>query len=205
MHAVSESSDRHLIDLLRTEGPVGIVELARRVGVTSTAVRQRLQRLMGQGFVERRVERAGRGRPRHLYSLTEQGVRTAGNNYADLAMMLWTELRSVRDVEVRRGLLSRIASRFATMYRNRVRGHGLMERMDSLTGLFGEKGIPFDVDRCKELPVLTVQACPYPELAEQDRSICAIERMMFSEMLGENLRLSQCRLDGGNCCTFEVS
>lgn len=205
MHAVSESSDRQLIELLRTEGPVGIVELARCVGVTSTAVRQRLQRLMGQGLVQRRLERAGRGRPRHLYSLTDEGIRSAGTNYADLAMMLWTELRSVRNVEVRRGLLGRIASRFATMYRNRVGGQGLKERMGALAGLFGEKGIPFDVDKRDELPVLTVHACPYPELAERDRSICAIERMMFSEMVGENLRLSQCRLDGGNCCTFEVS
>ena len=32
-----------------------------------------------------------------------------------------------------------------------------------------------------EAAVLTVWACPYPELAEVDRGICAMERMMFAE------------------------
>jgi predicted ArsR family transcriptional regulator len=50
--------------------------------------------------------------------------------------------------------------------------------------------------------VLTAVACPYPELAEQDRGVCAMERMMFSEMVGERLKLTDCRLDGDACCRF---
>ena len=57
--------------------------------------------------------------------------------------------------------------------------------------------------RSNDLPLLQARACPYPDLAEQDRSVCSMERMMFSELVGENLRLSNCRLDGHNCCTFE--
>jgi len=53
------------------------------------------------------------------------------------------------------------------------------------------------------LPLLQARACPYPDLAEQDRSVCSMERMMFSELAGEDLRLSHCRLDGHTCCTFE--
>jgi predicted ArsR family transcriptional regulator len=52
--------------------------------------------------------------------------------------------------------------------------------------------------------VLTALACPYPELADQDRSVCAMERMLFAEVLGESVRLSKCRLDGDTCCSFEV-
>jgi predicted ArsR family transcriptional regulator len=66
--------------------------------------------------------------------------------------------------------------------------------------------VPFEVDRSNpQLPVLTALACPYPQLAEQDRSICSLERLMFSELVGENLRLSSCRLDGERCCSFEPS
>jgi len=32
-----------------------------------------------------------------------------------------------------------------------------------------------------------------------------MERMLISEILGETVRLSQCRLDGGCDCTFELS
>jgi len=59
------------------------------------------------------------------------------------------------------------------------------------------------VDHSGDLPLLRATACPYPDLAEQDRTVCSMERMMFSELVGENLRLSDCRLDGHSCCTFQ--
>ena len=74
-----------------------------------------------------------------------------------------------------------------------------------------ERNVPFTVERrfspdgAALLPVLTAEACPYPELAEQDRGICAVEKMMFSELLGEKVRLSECRLDGASCCRFETN
>src|SRR5207249_3092483 len=77
------------------------------------------------------------------------------------------------------------------------------EKMESLAKAFSERRMPFEVDRTKELPMLAATACPYPDLAEQDRSVCSMEKMMFSELLGEDVHLSNCRLDGGGCCTFE--
>jgi DeoR family suf operon transcriptional repressor len=96
-----------------------------------------------------------------------------------------------------------VSNRLATMYAGRVTGSSLEERLESLAELFRERQIPFEVDRTRELPTLHATACPYPELAELDRGICAMERMLFSDLVGENLRLSNCRLDGHNCCTFE--
>ena len=173
------------------------------MGVTATAVRQRLTRLLAQGDIERSTEQTGRGRPVHRYALTEKGRRRAGANFADLAIALWQEIREIKDPDVRRGLLARISKRLATLYAGQIRGSNLEEKMESLAALFRERQIPFEVERSHDLPVLHAAACPYPELAEQDRSVCSMERMMFSELLGENVRLSSCRLDGHNCCTFE--
>ncbi len=55
-----------------------------------------------------------------------------------------------------------------------------------------------------ESAVLTVWACPYPELAEVDRGICAMERLMFAELLEQDVRLTACRLDGDPCCRFQT-
>jgi predicted ArsR family transcriptional regulator len=65
--------------------------------------------------------------------------------------------------------------------------------------------VPFAVDTSGELPVLSALACPYPELAKLDRGVCTMEKLMLSEMLGENVLLSDCRLDGASCCTFTPS
>jgi len=198
-----ESSDVGLLDLLRKHGPLSIAQLKGAMRVTATAVRQRLVRLMARGEIERHTERIGRGRPVHRYSLTEKGRRRAGANFADLAMALWQEVREIKDAEVRRGLLQRISRRLATVYADQICGSSLDERMESLAAIFGQRQIPFEVDRSRDLPLLRATACPYPDLAEKDRSVCSMERLMFSELLGENLRLADCRLDGHNCCTFE--
>jgi predicted ArsR family transcriptional regulator len=171
--------------------------------VTATAVRQRLVRLLKQGDIERNAERITRGRPVYRYGLTEKGRRRSGANFADLAIALWHEIREIKDTEVRRGLLARISHRLAALYADKINGSSLDERMESLAAIFRERQIPFEVERTGDLPLLHATACPYPELAEQDRTVCSMERLMFSELLGENLRLSSCRLDGHNCCTFE--
>jgi predicted ArsR family transcriptional regulator len=200
-----ESSDKAMIDVLRRDGAVTISVLVAEMGVTATAVRQRLQRLMADGLIERQAENKGRGRPNHRYSLTEKGERSAGTNFGDMADVLWDEIKSVADPEIRRGLLKRIAGRLAERYRSDVDGETLGERMTALADLMGEREIPFVVSQTGTLPVLSALACPYPELAMRDRSVCTMEKMMLSEVLGANVRLSECRLDGATCCTFTPS
>ena len=199
------TSDQQILDILRETPQTTVAEMATELGVTATAVRQRLNRLLASELIERSVCREGRGRPLHKYSLTEKGQRATGTNYADLAVVLWNELRAVRQPEVRRQLLMRIAQSMADDYGQLIEGTTVTERMQSLARLMGEREIPFTVDEAEGLPVLTVLACPYPELAEQDRSICAMEKMMFSQALGEDVRLGSCRLDGAHCCTFEAT
>jgi predicted ArsR family transcriptional regulator len=201
----SASSDTAILDHLRRKPEATIADLADLLGVTATAVRQRLMRLMQHELVQRKSEAAGRGRPVHRYSLTALGLRSSGNNYGQLALALWDEVRAVKDQQVRQGLLARLAQRLAASYRSRIAGNTLSERMASLAGLMSGQDVPFEREGSPELPVLTALACPYPDLAERDRGVCAMENMFISEVLGEGVRLSSCRLDGSNCCTFEAA
>lgn len=231
------SSDAALIELLRVENTLGIGDMASRMGVTATAVRQRLDRLMRAGLIGRTtiagnvageaphdVQSTGvtdgkrsarlRGRPSHVYSLTEKGQRTGGDNFRDLALVLWRELRSVREPVVRQGLISRIGSAMASMYRDEVSGDTPRERLESAAKLLQERNISCGVEPAADpaadptkrgLAVLTSYACPYPELAEQDRGICVAERFMLQNLVGSTVHLSDCRLDGAPCCRFTVA
>ena len=175
--------------------------------MTATAVRQRLMRLMAQGLVERVPAKALRGRPSHRYSLTPEGRRKTGVNFADLAIALWREIGNLQDPDVKRLLLGGISRRLAGMYAGEIHGESLEERMQSLAGLFHGRRIPFAVESpvSDRGPVLTVLACPYPDLAEQDRTVCEVEQEVFAEVLGQDVRLDRCRLDGGQCCQFAAA
>lgn len=197
-------TDAAVIELLRVDAALEIGDLAESLGVTATAIRQRLDRLMRSGLVERKTVARPRGRPAHAYSLTAEGRRCGGDNFRDLAMVLWREVRSVREPAVRQGLLSRIGSAMAAIYRPEVSGENAAERLRSLAEVMRRRDVSCAVEQAADgnLAVLTSYSCPYPELAEQDRSICAAERLMLQDLVGSSVELSECRLDGSTCCRF---
>ena len=67
MEIPEENSEVVVLDLLRRSGEMRISELVREMGVTATAVRQRLNRLMAADLIERTAAPSGRGRPSHRY------------------------------------------------------------------------------------------------------------------------------------------
>jgi len=184
-----------------------IAEMTERLGVTPTAIRNRLTRLVESGMVERRAEPGGRGRPKHVYRASVAAQKMLGQNYADLAVVLWGEMmRTVEDRKLRRVLFGRITERLAEVYRAQVTGVEWERRLVELGSVLHDRGIETEVTRGDpgSLPVLKQHSCPYYELAEVDRAVCAMERKMFEKVLGHGLRLSQCRLDGHRSCDFEA-
>lgn len=214
--SATRTSDTALLDLLRAEAGLGIAELSRRMGVTATAVRQRLDRLMHDGLVGRSVVAPtavagsrwprGRGRPGHVYSLTDKGRRSTGDNFRDLAFVLWQEIRGIREPAVRNGLMARLGSALADLCHDQVSGSSPVDRLESTAEILRQKRIPCAAEAGPAgLPVLTNHACPYPDLAEQDRGVCAVERIMLEKLVGSPVRLTECRLDGDDCCRFTVA
>lgn len=206
MGTVTQSPDADLLELLRTVGPMDVAMMSGEIAVTPTAVRQRLSRLLAEGLVRREPIRAGRGRPKHRYQITDKGLRWTGSNFSDLALAMWRQIASIQDFQVRRNIFTGMLRSLAAGYSRQIEGLTVDQRMRSLVELLGERRVPFSVEQSADgLPVLTAHACPYPELADQDRTICALERILFSELIQQELTICQCRLDGKASCQFQPS
>ena len=79
------------------------------------------------------------------------------------------------------------------------------QRLNQLRNVLEERGFKVEIDRQSDLPILREKNCPYLELASNDPSICELEQTVFEEILGTSVTLTQCCLDGHNCCEFEVA
>jgi predicted ArsR family transcriptional regulator len=205
------SVDRQLLIAMRAGHEMRIGDLTEKLGVTATAVRQRIDRLLEMGLIDREKIVAGRGRPTYQYRLTVTGHRCVGTNPTDLADAMWREILAIEDVELRAKILSSVAARLGRQYAAQVsdgeKDGSFETRMHKLSEMMSARHMETEVSHSGRLPVLDIGACPYPSLTDtsEDRAMCRLEEQMISEALGQPVHLSSCRLDGDDCCQFSAS
>lgn len=197
--------DRELLTHLSRLGRATVPELCVEMAVTATAVRQKLERLHSQALVEKQSVRVGRGRPHYVYTVTAVGQRMLGDNYADLAQILWRELQHIENAEVRDSVLRRIELALVQRYRADVDADSPSDRLKQLQGSLQRRGFHVEYDDSGQLPILRENHCPYIDLATKDASICDLEQQVFEQVVGTSLELKKCCLEGHTCCEFEMA
>ncbi|MCA9042575.1 MAG: MarR family transcriptional regulator [Planctomycetaceae bacterium] len=197
-----DQNDRQFLEQLNRQGASTVPEICDSLGVTATAVRQRLVRLRSAGFIERELVRNGRGRPHHAYRVSDIGQRELGDNYSELAAILWQELQTIEEPAVRAHLQQRIQEALVKRYGRDVDGETVQERIAQLKTSLQERGFDVEVDETGPLPILRERNCPYLELAQSDPRICEMEQLVYEKILGSSVSLTSCCLDGHHCCEF---
>ena len=196
-------ADRDLLVRLNRHNRAGVEQLCEDLGVTATAVRQRLTRLGEAGLVDRAPVNVGRGRPKHLYGLTAAGRRALGSNYQELADAMWSALSEVEDEAVRSFLFGRLQDTLVARYGGDADGAGeLADRLAGLRDALRVHGFQVELDESGDRPVLREHHCPYLDISEDDPHICELEQRVFERVLGTGVELTRCCRDGDACCEF---
>jgi len=191
--------------LLQRRGATTVKELEDALGVTATAVRQQIGNLLAEGHIQQEVERQGRGRPRHVYSLTAQGRGLFPNHYDEFTNTLLREILMTEGPEKVAVLLGGMSRRLAENYARTIISHVPAERARELAQILNQKGIVAEVnDNGDDSIVLLEYNCPYYELARQYREICEMEQKVLSHVVQQPVELVACTLDGHHGCQFRI-
>ena len=205
-HPLDEGSPaRRIIDLLLRRGRMTIAQLVDATGVTTTAIRQQVDRLVSEGWLVRQRRRGGPGRPAHVLSVAGQTKRLFGQQSDDLARMIVEETIRQIGSEAARCVLRSVGRRIASLSYDQVGSGPMVERLRNLAGVMERRGMLVEAGETERGMSLTMFTCPYPELAEQHREICDMEREAVSELMGGQVELQQCMQDGHRCCEFSMS
>lgn len=195
-----------ILEFMQRHGSATIKELEDHLGVTTTAVRQHLGGLQADGYVERRSVHANVGRPYHAYFMTERARELFACHCDDLALTLLEEVFRLEGMDRTSLLLDRVGERLAARYAASVRSEVLQERVEQLAQLLGARGVLTDVARQDDdVILLKAYNCPYHELAQEHRSICEMDANFMRRLLGTDVTLSACMMDGHTGCSFHVS
>src|SRR3990172_1165157 len=199
-----QSTRQQILEYMQRHGRATVKELGALLGLTSTGIRQHLTVLERDGLVDTREERGRVGRPTLVYSLTEKADALFPKTYDALAAVLLEEIRSSQGNERLHDLLHKVAERMAAPFAERVEGRPLPERVHETARIMEEQGCLVDVRETDGEDYIDEFTCPFPRVAQQDRSVCALHVDFVRVLTGGDTRLTQSLLRGERACCYRV-
>jgi DeoR family transcriptional regulator, suf operon transcriptional repressor len=204
---LEETSPRTtILRVLQSRGSASIKDLEVALGVTATAVREQVAHLIAEDIIMARRVRGDVGRPFYVYSLTAKAQELFPKDYGELAHLLLQEILDVDGPDKLQQLLDRVGDRLAAQYAGQLRGQELEDKLRALADLLVQKGIGAAVRPATvgDGFVLHANTCPYFAVVQDHREICGMEQQMLSRLLGADVVLGDCVLDGHAGCQFHV-
>lgn len=194
-----------ILEHLQRSGSATIKELEDVLGVTTTAVRQHLNTLQLEGYVERQRVNSGVGRPHHAYLITEKAQDIFACHCDDLALTLLEEVFELEGIAKVGLLLERVSSRLADRYDSAVQSSVLQDRVGEFATALNQRGVLADVEADGDAIMLKTYNCPFHDLAQEHSEICQMDQSMMQKVIGSDVNLTSRIMDGDSCCSFVVS
>ena len=200
---------RAILNLLKRNGPLDVAAVSRELGLTAAAVRLQLTRLEEDGLLghtDEVAEGGRRGRPRHVYELTQAAEALYPKRYGDLTTELLGYLGGPDD--------PRVDELFEQRRRRRVAGAlprtadlPFDEQVAALTTILDEDGYLADAERLPDGSWrITEHNCAILTVAHGFSQACASELAFIREALpGATVRRVAHLMDGAHVCAYVVS
>jgi len=200
-----QSTRQQILEYLQRHGRGTVKELGALLGLTSTGIRQHLTVLERDGLVDAHEERGRVGRPTLVYALTDKADGLFPKTYDILATVLLEELREAEGKEKLHQLLQKVARRLAAPYQARMQRKAMRERVRETTVILEEQGCVADWHEGDDGDYyIDEYACPFPKIAERDRSVCALHVEFVRTLTGGDTRLTRSLMRGERACTYRV-
>ncbi|GGL04715.1 helix-turn-helix transcriptional regulator [Deinococcus radiotolerans] len=205
--AGAERTKTRLLEFVKRHGPQTAQDLAQRLDVSVPAARRHLCDLQDQGLLEARTERpGGRGRPQHVFALTDRGEAAFPKTYSSLCVDV---LRHIEGLFGAGAVLKVLDARNAEIA-DRLRtdlpaGLPLGERVQILVQRLNEHG--FDATAAQDDQgrwVFTQRNCPNLTVARQYAQLCSAEITLYTEVLGVPVMRDTRIACGQACCHYRV-
>jgi len=199
-----KSTKEKILQTLLRRPKITINDLAEAVGINPISVRHHLTNLQMEGLIAADEERHGVGRPRLVYSLTEDGMESFPTKYFRLTTRLLTQMKDSMPGPVVANLFSQIAEDMANEYSDQMKGLSMEERLDFVKEMLAQEGFTVEWEKKGTEYQIHEISCPYYQIGVTHPEVCTVDQTLISKMLALPANKVQCILDGGTHCTYVV-
>ncbi len=206
-----QETRRYILDILKDRGESTVDDLVaelrtlRSDSITAVTVRHHLNELLKENLVmcPQLLHRTSPGRPRHIYTLTEDAKDHFPNNYQPLASRLLQQITEQFPPQQVNVILQGVAEQMAA--EAGIADMPLTERLDKVVAYLNEHGYKASWEKLdEESYVLRTTNCPYHHIAETSHSLCEMDMRLIASLLGRVPRLMSRMSEGGSSCAYMI-
>lgn len=196
---------REVLLRLKRMTALGVKELSEAMHITPMAVRQHLAALERQGLVTSEEVRGGRGRPRRVYRLTEEGHNLFPSSYHDLALSLIEQVENTAGPETLDEIFDNRTDRLVEDYQSRLAGKDWHQKIEELARLRDEEGYLVHIEKVgPDTYALTQHHCAVHYVANRYHQLCSQELRLFAEALDAEVIRHEHMVDGDPRCRYLI-
>lgn len=178
-------------------------ELSESLGISPTAVRQHLTILEGDSLVVGEPLKHNMGRPKLLYSLTENAETFFPKRYHMLAEALLTEIALEGEDKLRKTVRN-ISQKMSAPYRKEIVGKSITERMVLLKKAAEENGGYVEIRKERDSYYFYNFNCPLNLISAQYPVICDIHFSLIKTIAGVEVVREKCIAQNDGCCVYRI-
>ncbi len=204
---MADRTRTRLLNALKSSGPQTAADLARGLNVTSVAVRQHLDGLLGDELVAFEDIKGAVGRPKRVWELTPKGHQQFPDNHSNLVLGLLTGLNDLFGEEGLDKLISHRETRSRQAYKQALGGVTcLADRVRVLAELRSQEGYMAEVEEDGSGYYLIENHCSICAAATACQGFCRSELNLFREVLGSGAEVERTehQLSGGRRCVYRI-
>lgn len=193
-----------ILKLLKKHHAMSASELAAALGISAMGIRQHLAILERDGLVAHERSKPKRGRPTHLYKLTDLSANMFPIGYGVLTLALLDELVKLDgDSKIHDIFKSRMNSQLAS-HVPRLEDKNLSQKVKELAKIRDEEGYMADAVETDEGFTLREFNCPISMVARKYPHACEYELQLFKNLLGTEISRDCHIMKGDHLCSYKI-
>ena len=204
MNCEMSETRMRILQLLKMRAGMTVGQLTDALHISQMGVRQHLAILEAEGLVVHYQEKQGRGRPPHVYQLTDEANSLFPTTYANFAVGLMHEVAKFNGPGfINKVFRGRMKAQLET-YQLRLEGKTLCERVKELARIRDEEGYMARFDENEDDYVLIEHNCPIVAIAQEYPHVCEIELALFRQSLGAKVVREEYLMQGSHRCCYRI-
>lgn len=201
---MKSTRERILISLLKNPQST-VSDLAKVVSINPISVRHHINSLLAENLIKAEEERHGVGRPRLVYSLTEDGLEKFPTRYFRLINRILVHVKDSMTSDQISNIFKDIAKDVATDHQENLKSLNFDQKLSYIEGFMEEEGFVMDWEKNDNQYIIHEVTCPYFHVVQTHPEVCRFDQALISELLNVPLNKSNCVLSGDHRCSYIIT